>query len=231
MEDLFEGLFLAADNHRLQGKVVDELFSLNSELCRVIGLSVSQFESFAAVKLQYSEWGIAERIERLVELFENRLSGILDGTDRATVGNSNVHPTFVCLCWLVDKDGLGRHLIDVTYTYLENNRMAPSDERILNAVDAYTKGHLKEPVVFPRMKKFEKSHVLYAELMNVCVQKTDPAKILNTIEKDFKKRNTDVKYSEPAPLVLGRGLAPVKWDFWKEGILAYARRHYDFTNK
>jgi len=225
------GLLISADNHRSNGNFVDELFALNSALINTISSSVRDFDSFTQAIEYYAEWKVSDRIDRLVELFESRMPGILDGTDKATVGNSNVHPTLVCLCWLIEQDDLGRHLINLTFSYLENNRMAPADERILNVVDAYTKGEVLEPVFLPRMKKFEKSHVLYAELMNVCVQKADPTKILETIKKDFKKRNTDVKYTEPAPLALGMGLAPAKWDFWKEGILAYARRHNDYQNK
>lgn len=224
-------LLMSAENYRSKGDCVEELFSLNSALCTAVSHSVHQLDSITEAKAYYIKWDIAGRIQRLIEIFEIRMPDILDGSDKATVGNSNVHPTLVCLCWLVGSDRLGRQLIEITYTYLTNNRMAPADERILNAVDAFTKGDVKEPVILPRMKKFEKSHVLYAELMNVCVQKADPTKILKTIEKDFKKRNSDVKYSEPAPLALGMGIAPAKWDFWKEGILTYARRHYDYPQK
>ena len=224
-------LIATAEKWRSENNPVAELSTLGTTLARIMSDSVRNYQSAQEALSFYSDWCVAERIERIISLFQDRLPGINDGTDSAAVGNPSIHPTMACLCWVIDRDDLARQLIDLTLEYLGRNAIPAVDYRILHAIDAFTQGIIKEPVTFKGMKKIEKPHVLYAELMNICIDKSDASKLLKKIDKNFIDRNNDRKLLESAPLVLGTGQAPVKWDFWKEGILAYARRHYDYQNK
>ena len=223
-------LFGIAEKWRSENEPVWEQGTLETALARVMSESVRNYESVNDALSFYSGWCVAERIERLLTLFDARLPRIKDGTDRSEC-NPSIYPTMACLCWIINRDDLARQLIVLTLEYLGRNAIPAVDYRILHAIDAFTQGVIKEPVTFKGMKKIEKPHVLYAELMNASIEKSDPSKLLNKIEKNFIDRNSDRKLLDSAPLVLGTGRAPVKWDFWKEGITSYARRHFEYSNK
>lgn len=158
----------------------------------------------------------------------------IDREDRISrglpVGNAvTEYCLFACTCWLMDANEIARRWIDLG--------LHPAARVMLDRFDiAFMDSHAalsdRTPYSLPEAKKWrrwEKHLLRYAALAAAITRGEDVTTYIEEIRKHFDHRNRTYGLTENYDLLDGCKLCPASFDIRLEGILAYARRHYDIN--
>jgi hypothetical protein len=225
-DKIIDEMVASAKQYRKQKKYIDELLHYDSAIDSIITHSITKNDLDGDAINFINHYNFVDIIKRFELLFYKRLQEIRSDHEDERLSALCNRASIAGMCWFLKEDKLAKKVLTNSVDYLKTEYMSPIQASTIYAMDSFEhRKHYKYQRP-KRVPKIEKPYYLYFELMNNIVAGHDLDSSLKDIDQNFNERMSDLGLYEPSPVLLGTGMTPAKWDFWKEAILSYARRHY-----
>lgn len=170
---------------------------------------------------------IAKLLELTIDLTELLLPQVLaDRQKIAYIGSSTEHAFLIGLCWMFGYDQQARRILNLVNTEIYQSLYELYWGYFVGQMNCFEKGtdcnidsQAKATGLMVHLKH-------YIELMETYRNGGDIQSCITMLELNFQKRQNSKRFQYETPVTMGTHDNPVKWDFWKTSIMAYAQRHY-----
>jgi len=188
-----------------------------------LSIAIKEVPGIAEGEDYLREEGFLSMMEKLLPEVEKALVEAKAGRSAAPGGNYP-YLAFAHACWLLDRDDLGSRWIAISCEPCIMEVSTKFWQQYAKTMQAFAANQPCQ-VIDMKLRAEEQFWVHYLHLMQDLCHCRSVTSSLSMVEEAFRQRNAAKRESTP-PTIEPSGLTPAVWDFRKEAILRYARRHF-----
>ncbi len=205
-----------------EGNRVREKSSREAMLLNVIAVALHRYGSAGEAAGWLQDQDVERYLAQHLALFESLVGDMRSGqVPASSLGGGYVQLALSAFAWSLGEADVGARYVALLSNDETLALMSPFWREYHRAVEALiARSAFKPAAIEPR--GLETHWKAYIDLVACLAGERDASEALVAVDRAFAKRNTDKRLNSDAYEIEGSASNPARWDFRREGLLAYA---------